>query len=109
MKSYYKALVQQDNLEKLVKQGTTKGVNYFDRLHEPTPKPWFYGSHLGRETIAFLCRCRSNHIDLNQSLNKIGVVDTSKCECGHDPPGSKPHSLGLPATKIPGGSKKIND
>lgn len=33
--------------------------------------------------IVFIGRCRSNYIGLNESLNKINIVEPADCDCGH--------------------------
>ncbi|KAK2574883.1 hypothetical protein KPH14_013002, partial [Odynerus spinipes] len=64
-------------------QGLTKGIKYFSNYHKDTPTPWFKDKLLNRELIVMVCRARSNHINLNESLHKIKVVPDKRCECGH--------------------------
>lgn len=59
-----------------------KGTSYYEFFHSITDKPWFGGSSLNRNEITLISRIRSNHYNLNYSLNRKNIVDSPACPCG---------------------------
>ncbi|XP_058807432.1 uncharacterized protein LOC131673441 [Phymastichus coffea] len=84
----YRALFKKtavNSTNKLIKnQGLTKGVDYFKNYYDDSNTSWYSNKGYEREFITSVCRCRSNHISLNESLFKINVISDPKCECGAD-------------------------
>jgi len=67
------------SLASLTNNCLAKDVHYFFR--SPPPKPWFSRLALPREQIVAIGRLRSNHYNLNYSLNRKNIVASSACSC----------------------------
>lgn len=68
----------------LIEQSALKGTDYFRHFYNSSPKPWFNNLKLPREILTTINRCRSGHYSLASSLSKIGLVDSTECECGYE-------------------------
>lgn len=84
LKPFYKSLIHRDQISELKEQGLIKGRIYFQRLYDPSVKPWYAGLNLRREIVVLATRCRSNHIGLNESLHRINIIDSPACPCGNE-------------------------
>ncbi|CAK9804097.1 Probable RNA-directed DNA polymerase from transposon BS [Anthophora plagiata] len=58
------------------------GSIYFTSHFHASRKPWFERSQIPRNIIAWICRARSNHYNLNESLHRINLADNPNCHCG---------------------------
>ena len=81
-KPFFKRIFTTDSHKFICKQGQNKGSTYFQTYSKKASQPWFNNKRLNREFIVTVCRCRSNHISLNESLAKIKVVPSADCDCG---------------------------
>lgn len=63
-------------------QQTKKGVVFFERIFSSAFK--YQGLQLGRPLLAFIRRCRSNHIGLNHSLRKINIAESPQWVRDHE-------------------------
>lgn len=69
----------------LRREGRYKGVTYFQNYYQASSKPWFSNfKHLNRYSITSFCRMRSNHYNLQASLCRKNLSQSSVCSCGHD-------------------------
>lgn len=66
----------------LRRQGTHKGNHYFKHFYKGWQPPWFHNTKLKRPQISTICRMRSNHFNLNESLNRKNIIASPLCECG---------------------------
>ncbi|XP_076282897.1 uncharacterized protein LOC143210184 isoform X1 [Lasioglossum baleicum] len=66
---------------KLLVEFNNKGQLYYEKYYEPKRKPWFYNQRLTREIVVRFNRLRSNHYNSNESLARLGIIDSPKCEC----------------------------
>lgn len=83
-RAFFRKLAWSENTRLIEEEGLSKGITYFQRIRDQTPKPWYKGLKLKRDMFVFISRCRSNHYSLNQSLHRINVVDDPSCECGYE-------------------------
>lgn len=61
-----------------------KGKQYYNKFFDGNSKhPWFEDTNLPRRTIVTINRLRANH-NLNESLARVGYVDSPECECGYE-------------------------
>lgn len=79
------ALVKKNLIESinsfLSLQSLYKGTSYFEQFGPFSLSPWFEGLDLGRAEIVTISRIRTNHYNLNYSLNRCNLVDSSACSC----------------------------
>ena len=68
----------------IINEGQLKGKPYFQRFYKSSTKPWFHNLKIKRELITTINRCWADHYNLNASLIKIKVVNSTSCECGHE-------------------------
>jgi len=61
-----------------------KGKQYYSiYLGNSFPnKPWFHQLSIPREQITLISRIRSNHYNLNASLHRKNILNSSACDCG---------------------------
>ena len=62
-------------------RGKHFGAYYTQRFYKPSRKPWFANFNARREWIVTLCRMRSNHHSLRESLHRKNIVDSPGCPC----------------------------
>ncbi|KZC13179.1 hypothetical protein WN55_05512 [Dufourea novaeangliae] len=70
--------------EILKNQGLTKGKKYFQKFYNGNSTPWFAHKNLSREFIVTINRIRADHYNLAASLNRVGIVNDSKCKCNYE-------------------------
>lgn len=58
-----------------------KGLYYKSICSPAGNVPWFKFNNLGRFFVKTICRLRSNHALCPEYLHKIGLRDTSICDC----------------------------
>lgn len=58
------------------------GIKYFESFYSQKRKPWFTGYNIPRLVTSWVCRARSNHNNLRESLFKINIVENPTCSCG---------------------------
>ena len=80
-KTMFKKLTTKETIKIIKDQGLNKGIIYFQIYYSQSTKPWFLACPLSRDITVTICRCRSNHINLNESLAKIKVINDPSCEC----------------------------
>lgn len=71
--------------ERNQEEGNWKGIKYFTSGLSNNERriPWFTGiANLERGSINTLSRTRANHYNLNESLERKGIITLSQCECG---------------------------
>ena len=61
--------------------GKSKGKEYFQNFYTKKSKLWFEKRKLSRQLIVMINRCRANHYYLSSFLFRVGLSDTSGCEC----------------------------
>ncbi|KYQ53696.1 hypothetical protein ALC60_07383 [Trachymyrmex zeteki] len=61
---------------------STKGKKYFNQYHITSRKPWFHKTSFNREEIVLINRLRSDHINLNESLHRVNIVNSPAYPCG---------------------------
>ena len=81
-KPFFKKIFANESYKSIQNQGQSKGVRYFQSHYKKNPQPWFHNKNLTRKFIVTVCRCRSNHVNLKESLAKINVVPSADCDCG---------------------------
>ena len=62
-------------------RGKHFGAYYTERFFKPSRKPWFANFNARSEWIVSLCRMRSNHHSLRESLHRKNIVDSPGCPC----------------------------
>lgn len=68
---------------RIEEEGKYKGCKYFQKFYDSKrKKPWFQQIDEERSFINLINRLRSNHFNLNESLNRKGYIDSARCECG---------------------------
>lgn len=71
-----------DRTSKLLRiQSASKGSHYFKKFYRGWKKPWFEGLKMDRPQITTINRMRSNHFNLNQSLQRKNIINSALCEC----------------------------
>jgi len=62
----------------------TKGKQFYSLyIGDSFPnKPWFHQLSIPRDQIVLISRIRSNHYNLNASLFRKNIVNSSACDCG---------------------------
>ncbi|KYN19327.1 hypothetical protein ALC57_08354 [Trachymyrmex cornetzi] len=72
---------------------SSKGTLYYENFYNASPnKVWFHGANLSRNEIVMINRLRSNHINVNESLHRVNMVESPACPCG-DPRQSIDHLI----------------
>ena len=61
---------------------TTKGTLYYEHFYTASRKTWFHKVSLSREEIVLVNRLRSNRININESLHRVQMIESSACPCG---------------------------
>ncbi|KAL7291755.1 hypothetical protein TKK_0014541 [Trichogramma kaykai] len=67
-----------------MREGSTKGANYFECLRYVRRWPWFRNKEIPRSVIVSVNRMRSNHHSLEASLHRKGIIDSPGCACGRE-------------------------
>jgi len=62
-------------------QAEIRGAQYFDLYPTFAKRPWFAGLNLSRPEVATICRIRSNHYNLNNSLHRCSFIGRPDCPC----------------------------
>ncbi|XP_018374268.1 PREDICTED: uncharacterized protein LOC108768366 [Trachymyrmex cornetzi] len=71
----------------------SKGTLYYENFYNASSnKTWFHGANLSRNEIVMINRLRSNHINVNESLHRVNMVESPACPCG-DPRQSINHLI----------------
>lgn len=66
----------------LQQTGQTKGIHYFQTYFTPgNKKPWYSRSNYSRHIITSICRIRSNHYNMAESLYRIQLTNSPRCSC----------------------------
>ena len=79
-KTRFKKLTTKETIKIIKDQGLHKGINYFQMYYSQSAKPWLLACPLSQDITVTICRCRSNHINLNESLAKTKVINDPSCE-----------------------------
>lgn len=62
-------------------RGRYFGNFYTERFYKPRTKPWFATFYAERQKIVSICRMRSNHHSLKESLFRKNIVNSPACPC----------------------------
>ena len=53
-----------------------------DNTTKFSKRAWFIGKELTRKDITYMNRIKSGHMQLNQLLQRMHIVNSAACECG---------------------------
>ena len=82
-KEGFKKKMWEESEERLRVQFLSKEVLYYEHYFESSKSPWFDGRNLSRDFIVRFGRIRSNHHNCEKSLARLGIVQSSACQCLH--------------------------
>ncbi|KYN29951.1 hypothetical protein ALC57_00589 [Trachymyrmex cornetzi] len=72
------AVRRQENHMKRISVCAVKGTRYYELYHTPSMRTWFHEETLSRNEIVLINRLRANHVNTQESLHRIGIVNSSE-------------------------------
>lgn len=84
LREHAKKIAMENTKTNLVAISHKKGTIFFLNYYDESTKPWFHNKDISRDIVSTINRCRANHYSLNDSLNRVGIIDKPDCECGHE-------------------------
>ncbi|XP_018366239.1 PREDICTED: uncharacterized protein LOC108763265 [Trachymyrmex cornetzi] len=76
------AVRRQEDYIKRISVCAGKRTRYYELYHTPSMRTWFHEETLSRNEIVLINRLRANHVNTQESLHRIGIVNSSACPCG---------------------------
>lgn len=85
LKLLWKETVHADFLDWCKNTGVDRGTFYMNNYLTMSRRPWFSKFELCRRGIVSLCRMRSRHTSLKESLFRFRIVDSPNCDWCNEP------------------------
>lgn len=79
--SIFKECLNKKSDEYYLTRGRSFGVHYNEKFYCFRKKPWFASLNIKRELIVTICRMRSNHHSLKESLYRKNIIQSPICSC----------------------------
>ncbi|KYN09116.1 hypothetical protein ALC57_18747 [Trachymyrmex cornetzi] len=76
------AVRRQEDYMRRISVCAGKGTRYYELYHTPSMRTWFHEEILSRNEIVLINRLRANHVNTQESLHRIDIVNSSACPCG---------------------------
>ncbi|KYN28370.1 hypothetical protein ALC57_02209 [Trachymyrmex cornetzi] len=76
------AVRRQEDYMKRISVCAGKGTRYYELYHTPSMRTWFHEETLSGNEIVLINRTKANHVNTQESLHRIGIVNSSACPCG---------------------------
>lgn len=77
----FKECLTNKSQEYYLTRGRSFGTYYTQKFYRYRKKPWFASLNIKREWIVSICRMRSNHHSLNESLYRKNIIQSPACPC----------------------------